>query len=298
MTGAESATAPGRPMPQRGPGEAWRRLSLPSGRRPSGPRGLASEAEPRGVALRALIFDFDGTIAETERFGHRVAYNEAFAELGMHERWDEAAYGEWLAVAGGRERLEAYFAREKPELGPAERAALARRVHETKRRRFDAIGPRLAPRPGIERLVAEAHAAGLLVAIATTASPDGVNAFFAGHRQLGDAFDVVAAGDDVPLKKPAPDIYLLALERLDCAAAEALAFEDSAIGVRSARAAGINVLVTPSGYTAGEAFDGAAAVLSDLGEPGAPATVLAGPAPLQGYVDVAYARALASGAER
>ncbi len=250
------------------------------------------------MALRALIFDFDGTIAETERFGHRIAYNEAFAELGMSERWDEDAYGVWLAVAGGRERLEAYFARERPELGPPEREALARRVHETKRRRFDAIGPRLAPRPGIERLVAEAHAAGLLVAIATTASPDGVNAFFAGHRQLGAAFDVIAAGDDVPLKKPAPDIYLLALERLGCAAPEALAFEDSAIGVQSARAAGIPVLVTPSGYTAGEAFDGAAAVISDLGEPGTPATVLVGCAPPRGYVDLAYARTLASGAVR
>jgi HAD superfamily hydrolase (TIGR01509 family) len=253
-----------------------------------------SEAEPRGVTLRALIFDFDGTIAETERFGHRLAYNEAFAELGMTERWDEAAYGEWLAVAGGRERLEAFFAREKPELAPAEREALARRVHETKRRRFDAIGPRLTARPGIERLVAEARRAGLLVAIATTASPDGVSAFFAGHRQLGDAVDVVAAGDDVPLKKPAPDIYLLALERLGCTAAEALAFEDSAIGVRSARAAGLSVLVTPSGYTADELFDGAAAVLSDLGEPGAPVTVLAGPAPPRGYVDLTYARTLLS----
>lgn len=246
------------------------------------------------MTLRALIFDFDGTIAETERFGHRLAYNEAFAELGMTERWDEAAYGDWLAVAGGRERLEAYFAREKPALAPADREALAKRVHETKRRRFDAIGPRLTARPGVERLVAEARAAGLRVAIATTASPDGVNAFFAGNRKLGDAFDVVAAGDDVPLKKPAPDIYRLALERLGCAAAEALAFEDSAIGVRSARAAGLAVLVTPSGYTANEPFDGAAAVLSDLGEPGAPVTVLTGPAPPRGYVDVAYARTLAA----
>ena len=242
--------------------------------------------------LRALIFDFDGTIAETERHGHRVAYNEAFAELGLADRWSEERYGELLQVAGGRERLEAYFERARPDLVPSVRADLARRIHETKRRRFDALGRALAPRPGVERLVAEARANDVLVAIATTASPDGVRAFFAGNPTLATAFAVVVAGEDVPKKKPAPDAYTLALERLGCAAAEAVAIEDSAIGLQSALAAGIATIVTPSGYTTGEAFDGARAVLADLGEPGRPPHVRVGVAPPSGVVDIAYARAV------
>jgi HAD superfamily hydrolase (TIGR01509 family) len=244
--------------------------------------------------LRALIFDFDGTIAETERFGHRVAYNEAFEELGLPERWDEATYGSWLHVAGGRERLEAYFAQVRPSLDPQARAELARAVHACKRRRFDAIGPQIATRPGVERLVAEARAAGLSCAIATTAAPEGVAALLRGHAELATAFGVIAAGDEVAAKKPAPDVYRLALERLRLDARSVLAFEDSAIGVRSARAAGIAVLVSPSSYTADEDFSGARAVVSDLGEPGRPCRSLAGDAPPNGIVDLAFARGLLS----
>ncbi len=244
--------------------------------------------------LRALVFDFDGTIAETERFGHRVAYNEAFEELGMPERWDEATYGRWLQVAGGRERLEAFFADVRPALDPQARAELARAVHACKRRRFDAIGPQIAARPGIERLIAEARAAGVRCAIATTAAPEGVAAFLRGHAPLEAAFAVIAAGDEVAAKKPAPDVYRLALERLQLDAGDVLALEDSAIGVRSARAAGIAVLVTPSSYTTGEDVAGACAVVSDLGEPDRPCRPLAGAAPPRGFVDLAFARDLLS----
>jgi HAD superfamily hydrolase (TIGR01509 family) len=214
--------------------------------------------------LRALIFDFDGTIAETERNGHRVAYNLAFEALGLDDRWDETTYGELLAVAGGRERLEFYFARAHPERPETERAELARSVHATKRRLFNDIGPTLHPRPGVVRLVAEATADGVRVAIATTAAPEGVRAFFAGQPVLGRAFEVIVGGDDVPAKKPAPDIYLLALERLGVSASEALAIEDSTIGLRAARAAGLATLVTPSGYTLHEDFTGAASICDDL----------------------------------
>ena len=238
-----------------------------------------------------MIFDFDGTIAETERFGHRVAYNEAFEELGLDDRWDEASYGDLLTTAGGRERLERYFAAVRPAMSPSEVASLARRVHETKRRRFAAIGPLLAPRPGVERFVREARAAGIRTAIATTASPDGVNAFFAGHGALGASFDVVVAGDDVPHKKPAPDIYLLALERLGCPPGDAVAIEDSAIGLQAALAAGVATIVTASGYTRDESFARAVVVLGDLGEPDRPADVFAGRTPPLGFVDVAFARA-------
>ncbi|MBD5635982.1 MAG: HAD-IA family hydrolase [Candidatus Eremiobacteraeota bacterium] len=248
--------------------------------------------------LRALVFDFDGTIAETERYGHRVAYNEAFAELEMPERWDEGAYGELLAVAGGRERLISFFETVRPQLDAPAREKLARRVHEVKRRRFDALGPTLVPRPGILRLVEEAHASGIRLAIATTAAPQGVNAFFAGNARLGAAFDLVAGGDDAAEKKPAPDIYRFALDRLGMRPTEALAVEDSAIGLRAARAAGVVTLVTPSGYTEGEDFAGAAAILSDLGEPGRPARCIAGIEPPRGFVDVAYARRLLGAGEK
>jgi HAD superfamily hydrolase (TIGR01509 family) len=214
--------------------------------------------------LRALIFDFDGTLAETERNGHRVAYNAAFEALGLADRWDEETYGELLAVAGGRERLEFYFARAYPERDDVARAKLARDVHAAKRRLFDDIGPTLQPRPGVARLVDEATAAGVRVAIATTAAPEGVRAFFAGHPAIGRAFDVIVGGDDVPAKKPSPDIYVLALERLGVPASDALAIEDSTIGLRAARAAGLATLVTPSGYTLGEDFTGATAIRDDL----------------------------------
>jgi HAD superfamily hydrolase (TIGR01509 family) len=247
------------------------------------------------VDLRALVFDFDGTIAETERFGHRVAYNEAFEELGLHERWDEETYGALLGVAGGRERLEVFFARVRPFLDRTARAALARRVHEVKRRRFDAIGPSIPLRPGVERLALAARAAGLRVAIATTAAREGVDAVLRGHPALGGAIEAIAAGDDVPRKKPAPDIYELVLRDLGLEAGVALAIEDSAIGLQSARAAGLPALVTPSGYTAAENFAGAAAVVSDLGEPDRHCTTLAGPSPPAGFVDLAYCRSLTDG---
>jgi HAD superfamily hydrolase (TIGR01509 family) len=256
-------------------------------------RVVAHARENREVSeLRAILFDFDGTVAETERFGHRVAYNEAFADLGLSERYDEETYGEFLAIAGGRERLEAFFTRVRPFLDPTARAALARRVHDAKRRRFDAIAPTLAPRPGIERIVAEALACGIRVAIATTAALDGVTAFVRARPALADAFATIVAGDDVIEKKPAPEAYRLALERLGVSASNAIAIEDSAIGLRAARAAGIATVVTPSGYTEGEDFSGAAAVLSDLGEPDDPARVLAGIAPEGRYANVAYFRSL------
>ncbi len=225
--------------------------------------------------LRALIFDFDGTIAETERSGHRVAYNAAFEALGLDDRWDEETYGDLLAVAGGRERLEFYFARAYPERDEGTRAKLAREVHATKRRLFDDIGPTLQPRPGVARLVDEATAAGVRVAVATTAAPEGVRAFFAGHPTIGRAFDVIVGGDDVPAKKPSPDIYVLALDRLAISAKDAIAIEDSTIGLRAARAAGLATLVTPSGYTLREDFTGAAAIRDDLS-----------------HVDLAFCRAL------
>jgi HAD superfamily hydrolase (TIGR01509 family) len=245
--------------------------------------------------LRALLFDFDGTIAETERAGHRVAYNAAFAQLGLDWVWDESLYGELLAVGGGKERIAHYLEQYRPAgtpASPAQRAMLIGQVHERKQQVFDTLVESIAFRPGVARLVGEAHAVGLELAIVTTAARAGVDAMLARDPALHTAFDFIAAGDSVPRKKPAPDIYLHALAQLGVDAAQALAVEDAAIGLRASRAAEIVTLVAVSDYTRGEDFTGAAAVLSDLGEPAAPAQTLAGRGPASGYVDLAYLREL------
>ena len=241
--------------------------------------------------LAALIFDFDGTIAETERDGHRVAYNAAFDEAGLGWSWDVPTYGALLAIAGGKERLACYLKSERPEIGVDERARLVAHLHERKRAHFDEIADRLAFRPGVRRLVAEARAAGVRCAIATTAAPSGVDALLRRDSDFARAFEVIVAGDMVPKKKPAPDIYLLALERLALDAGSAVAFEDSAVGLRAARAAHIATIVTPSVYTIEEDFNGAACVVSHLGEEGDISRVISGPPSHGPTIDLAYVRA-------
>jgi HAD superfamily hydrolase (TIGR01509 family) len=242
--------------------------------------------------LVAILFDFDGTIAETERLGHRVAYNAAFAQLGLDWNWDAALYGELLAVGGGKERIAQYLERYRPSEKHPDRTALIALVHERKQQIFTPLAGSIGLRPGVRRLVREARYAGVRLAIASTAAPAGIDAVVARDGDLRDAFEVVAAGDSVPNKKPAPDIYRAAMRRLGVAPEQCVAIEDAAIGVRAARAAGLVTLVTVSDYTRDEDFTGAAAVLSDLGEPGAPAATLAGPAPASGFADLAYLREL------
>jgi HAD superfamily hydrolase (TIGR01509 family) len=218
------------------------------------------------VALRALIFDFDGTLAETERDGHRVAYNHAFADLGLSWHWNVEHYGRLLAVAGGKERIAHYIATEAPARPPGDPLALAVRIHERKARRFEEFASSISLRPGAARLIAEAKAAGLKLAIATTAGESGVRAVLAHEPEILAAFEVIAAGDVVPRKKPAPDIYRFALVALGIASDEAVAFEDTSLGLRAAVAAGIATIVTPSIYSERESFEGAAAVVSGLGD--------------------------------
>jgi HAD superfamily hydrolase (TIGR01509 family) len=241
----------------------------------------------------AILFDFDGTIAETERSGHRVAYNAAFAQLGLDWTWDSALYGELLAVGGGKERIAHYLDRYRHG-GRAygDRTELIAAVHERKQQIFSALAGSIAFRPGVRRIVREAHAAGVRLAIVTTAARAGVDAILDREPELRDAFAFIAAGDVVPRKKPAPDIYAYTLEKIGAQAQRCVAVEDAAIGLRAARSAGIVTLVTVSDYTRGEDFTGAAAVLSDLGEPEAPAEALAGPGPPDGFVDVAYLRSI------
>ncbi len=250
---------------------------------------------------KALLFDVDGTLADTERDGHRPAFNQAFKEMGLNWEWDVALYGELLQVTGGKERMHFYAQHYQPDvLRTPGFDALVVQLHEAKtrlyRQRLQQGGIPL--RPGVERLLQEARTRGVMLAIATTTTMENVTTLL--EQTLGPSalnwFRVVAAGDIVPAKKPAPDIYLWALERLGVAAQDCLAVEDSENGLKAALAAGVNTVVTVNDYTRTQDFAGALAVLSDLGEPQAPCQLLAtegaptkpaGP-PTHGVVDLAW----------
>jgi HAD superfamily hydrolase (TIGR01509 family) len=254
------------------------------------------------MVLKALLFDVDGTLADTERDGHRPAFNRAFAELGLDWHWDEARYGELLAVTGGKERIRYYVERFRPDYAkPADFDELVTELHRVKTRHYARmLTEGLIPmRPGVKRLLAEARAAGLRLAIVTTTTPENVTVLLR-HSLAEDAlewFDVIAAGDIVPAKKPASDIYHYALREMGLDPSQCIAFEDSENGLKSSLGAGLRTLVTINGYTDGQAFDGALAVLSDLGEPDAPCRVFTGDTHGKRWVDVDLLRRWAEAAE-
>ncbi|MDH5511580.1 MAG: HAD family hydrolase [Gammaproteobacteria bacterium] len=234
------------------------------------------------MLLKALIFDVDGTLADTERDGHRLAFNRAFAEAGLDWDWNEGLYGKLLGVTGGKERMFHYVANYRPDyVKPADFESLVTRLHAAKTRHYTELLDRgvIPLRPGVRRLLDEARSAGIRLAIATTTTPANVTALLR-NSVSPDAeswFEVIGAGDVVAAKKPAPDIYHYVLERLDLPPSQCMAFEDSENGLRSAQSAGLKTVITINDYTRTHDFHGAAIVLDQLGEPGMACRVLSGP---------------------
>jgi HAD superfamily hydrolase (TIGR01509 family) len=226
------------------------------------------------MSIEALIFDVDGTLADTEET-HRQAFNAAFLEHDLHWNWGPHQYVELLKISGGKERIAKYI--DALNLPPAEKErfqGIIPGIHRTKTRIFaELIRDGRSPfRPGVARLIHEARAAGVKLGLASTTSPANVEALIsAGLGEDGyHWFNVIACGDQVPAKKPAPDIYRLALSTLDLPASSCVAFEDSGNGVRAAKAAGLFTVVTPTIWTQTQDFAGADLVLYSLGDPDRP----------------------------
>lgn len=215
--------------------------------------------------LDALIFDVDGTLAETEE-AHRLSFNTAFAEAALDWDWSQALYRELLKVTGGKERIRHFLEREAIPVGD-DTASLIGRLHARKTEIYTArvIAGEVAFRPGITELIQEARRRRVALGIATTTSRTNVEALITaclGARAM-IWFDAVICGDMVPAKKPAPDVYVAALETLGVPASRAVAVEDSENGIRAARAAGIAVIATPSLYCAADDFSEATVLVSD-----------------------------------
>ncbi|MBS0396444.1 MAG: HAD-IA family hydrolase [Proteobacteria bacterium] len=220
--------------------------------------------------LRALLWDVDGTLAETERDGHLAAFNRAFEAHGLPWRWSEARYGELLRVAGGRERLLADLAvQPAAPTGAAERAALVESVHRLKNRLYAGIvaSGALPLRPGVRELIEECGRARLRLGIVTTTSRANLEALLAAHFGGGALarFAVTVCAEEAPRKKPDPQAYRVALDGLRLAPSEALAIEDSPAGVGAARSAGVPVIAVRSAFFAHDDCPGALAVGPSLG---------------------------------
>lgn len=256
------------------------------------------------MTLEALLFDVDGTLADTESHGHLPAYNRAFRDLDLDWQWSRGLYRDLLEVPSGRERIAHYMNHYNPDLGKHDAAAQAdqdawvKRVHERKSRWFrQRLQSGDVPlREGVERLMTEAHDAGLRIAIVTNASTATLQPFleYALGDRLRDYIDTVVSGERVAHKKPAPDVYRVACQDLGCQPHQCVAIEDSAMGLEAAYAAGVPALVTVNDDTTDRGLAHASLVVDSLGEPDKPVRVINSPGFDLEYIDLQVLRTIQS----
>ena len=231
--------------------------------------------------LKAVFFDQDGVIIETERDGHRVSFNEAFHEFGLDIEWDADYYHELLQVGGGKERIKHHF--QKTGFSSSEYNedpdGYIRKIHALKTKLFIELikGGKLPLRPGIRRLMEEINSRGIYLAICTTSNEKAADAVKE-YMLKGIKIDLVLAGDVVKHKKPDPEIYTMAIKKSGIAAENAFVVEDSRIGVLAGKAAGLSVIATVNGYTKNEDVSSADIVVDCLGDAdGQPSKLIQGP---------------------
>lgn len=254
-----------------------------------------ADTTPPMPGLRAVIFDVDGTLVDSERDGHRVAFNLAFEEFDLPYRWDEDVYGRLLEVTGGQRRIRGYLAEQG--VGAAEQDRLAPLLHERKTELFAALckDGKVPARAGTVRLLDELAAAGVTVAVATTGTRAWVEPLL--DRQFGlGRFAVVVTGDDTTDRKPDPEAYVLAMRLLGVGTDGTVAVEDSDNGVVAALAADLPVLAVTNDYTVTQDLAGAAVVADGFGMPDRPAVARWDPDNVltNGLVDVATLRRIAA----
>ena len=251
--------------------------------------------------LKALLFDVDGTLADTEKDGHLEAFNRAFVDAGLDWNWSVELYGKLLAVTGGKERIKYYLDNFLPDENrdfeqPNDLDGFIKDLHAAKTDHYVSLMSKGAVplRSGVKRLINEARAEGMRMAVATTTTPANVEALLVNALDP-DAmswFEVIAAGNMVPDKKPAADIYLYAMDKLALNPGECIAFEDSENGILSSRGANLKTIITVNDYTRDHDFSGASIVLDQMGEPDQPFTVLAGDAGDSSCLDMALVKRL------
>ncbi len=253
------------------------------------------ESRSGGHQLQAIVFDVDGTLVDSERDGHRVAFNRAFGEAGLPDRWDVGRYGELLSVTGGERRINAYF--ERRGMPEEERKGIARRLHARKTEIFTEMARRgeIAPRPGVDRLLDELDDAGVRLAVATTGTGAWVHPLL--ERLFGRGrFEVVVTSDEAPERKPDPSAYHQAVSALELPDGAVVAIEDSLNGLRAAKSAGLACVVVTNDYTRDQDFAGADLVLDGFGDAGARCRVIGDPHALapRGYLGAETLRRLAA----
>jgi len=218
-----------------------------------------------GARLEAVVLDVDGTLVDSERDGHRVAFNRAFEEAGLGDRWDVERYGDLLAVTGGQRRLNAYF--EEQGMPEDERQQLACRLHGRKTEIFTEMASQgeIEPRRGVPEFLGELADAGVRLAVATTGSRRWVDPLL--ERLFGlERFEAIVGSEEAPEREPDPSAHELALKRLGLSAAAVPAVEDSANGLRAAKAAGLACAIVANDYSREQDFGAADLVLGGFGD--------------------------------